>query len=98
MEDWIKEGDGNLAEERLGTFRGGDFNFLNIACYWTLERATAEQYRHCRKKSQPPLKYDEYRQNGKADLVKGHTCKSNSRVLTHVKKQEVQEQISEKNL
>ncbi|CAF9939841.1 MAG: hypothetical protein HETSPECPRED_001910 [Heterodermia speciosa] len=43
MEDWISE-DGDVSIEGLATFPGGDFNPNSLAYYWTLERATAQQY------------------------------------------------------
>ncbi|KAL8919719.1 MAG: hypothetical protein Q9172_004857 [Xanthocarpia lactea] len=43
MSDWIRE-DGSLSRAGLQTMPGGDFNSVDIAYYWTLERRTAQQY------------------------------------------------------
>ncbi|KAL8905726.1 MAG: hypothetical protein Q9171_006565 [Xanthocarpia ochracea] len=43
MSDWIRE-DGSLSGAGLQTLPGGDFNSVDIAYYWTLERKTAQQY------------------------------------------------------
>ncbi len=43
MSDWIRE-DGSLARVGLQTLPGGDFNGIDIAYYWTLERKTAQKY------------------------------------------------------
>ncbi|KAL8750730.1 MAG: hypothetical protein Q9184_006317 [Pyrenodesmia sp. 2 TL-2023] len=43
MSDWIGD-DGSLSRAGLQTLPGGDFNSVDIAYYWTLERGTAQQY------------------------------------------------------
>lgn len=44
MEDMISE-EGSIQLTQLSTFAGGDFNALQVASYWTPEKATAERYR-----------------------------------------------------
>ena len=140
MEDWIDE-EGGVSITGLQSHAGGDFNFGHVAYYWTLERATAEQYHgyaikrtphseiwmiqvqvkktfinairskdlwygrdwkefvwYSRKKLEPPTKYDEYWKPGGADLIRGHICKSDSHVITNIKKQDVQGRMSENNV
>ena len=44
MEEWI-DSEGNVDLKGLETYPGGDFNPRTLACYFTLEKDTAEQYR-----------------------------------------------------
>lgn len=46
MEDWIDIDNGQVNIHGLRTYPGGDFNHRSNAYYWTLEKATAEQYHH----------------------------------------------------
>ncbi|KAL9604064.1 MAG: hypothetical protein Q9179_001987 [Wetmoreana sp. 5 TL-2023] len=53
---------------------------------------------YCRKRLEPPSKYEDYWKPGRADLVKGHICKSDTHVITNIKKQDVQERMEENNV
>ncbi|KAI4182658.1 MAG: hypothetical protein L6R41_005842 [Letrouitia leprolyta] len=141
MEDWIDEEDGGILITGLQTLTGGDFNFANVAYYWTPERETANQYHkyaanrcayseiwmlriqvaksfvdtlnvknlwyghewkefvwYSRKKLEPPAKYSGYWRPEGADVIVGHVCKSDSHVITKIKKADVQAKMTEGNL
>ena len=53
---------------------------------------------HCRKKREPPAKYDDFWKRGKADLIRGHISKSTSHLITNIAKQDVQDRMGENNV
>ncbi|KAI4252010.1 MAG: hypothetical protein L6R42_008152 [Xanthoria sp. 1 TBL-2021] len=53
---------------------------------------------HCRKGLQPPPRYDDFWKTNGAELIKGHVCQNSSRIITNIKKEDVQTAISEANV
>ena len=53
---------------------------------------------YCRRKREPPARYDGLWKAGTADVIRGHICKNDAHVITNIKKQEVQDQMNENNL